>query len=78
VASEGCIGIYIQTRNYGPTAAFAPDRPVEFAKPFTPEHWSMLEGVLLDPDGRHVSLQAPLPPGTDGPDADAHHAEKYN
>ena len=130
MATEGCIGIYIQTRNYGATAAFwkslgyqstfetdhgsgqwqhpdggpylfideqagdelethlilgvkdatafSPARPAAFAKPFTPEHWGMLEAVVLDPDGRSVSLQAPLPPGTDAPDADAHHAEKYN
>jgi hypothetical protein len=129
VATEGCIGIYIQTRNYGATAAFwkslgyesafetdhgsgqwqhpgggpylfideqptdalamhlilgvkdaaafSPDRPADFAKPFTPEHWGMLEAVVLDPDGRHVSLQAPLSPGAEAPDADAHHAEKY-
>jgi hypothetical protein len=58
-------------------AAFSPDRPAEFAKPFTPEHWGMLEAVVLDPDGRNVSLQAPLPEGTNALDADAHHREKY-
>ena len=42
-----------------------------------PEHWGMLEAVVLDPDGRNVSLQAPLPSGMDAPDADGHHAEKY-
>lgn len=58
-------------------AAFSPDRPAEFIKPFTPEHWGVLEAVVADPDGRRVSLQAPLPPGSDAPDADTHHAEKY-
>jgi hypothetical protein len=129
VATEGFIGFYIQTRNYGATAAFwhslgfektfetdhgsgqwqhptggpyvfideqqdqdlethpilgvhdaaafAPQRLPDFAKPFTAEHWGMLEAVIRDPDGRPVSLQAPLPPGTAAPDAEAHHAEKY-
>ena len=129
MATEGCVGIYLQTRNYGATAAFwtslgyeitfatdhgsgqlqhpdggpylfideqldgellthlilgvrdaaafSPAPPVELATPFAPTHWGMLEGVLHDPDGRHISLQAPLPPGADAPDADAHHAEKY-
>ena len=36
-----------------------------------------LEAVVLDPDGRNVSLQAPLPSDTEAPDAEAHHAEKY-
>ena len=129
MSTEGFIGIYVQTRNYGATAAFwsslgfdnvfetghgsgqwvhptggpyvfideqpegelethpilgvadstafAPTRTPEFAKPFTPEHWGMMEAVLRDPDGRDVSLQAPLPPGVEAPDLDAHHAEKY-
>ena len=129
MTTEGCIGFYVQTRNYGATAsfwhslgfektfetdhgsgqwqhprggpyvfideqqveeleihpilsvrdaaAFSPQRPVDFAKEFTPEHWGMLEAVILDPDGRPVSLQAPLPLGTVAPDADAHHADKY-
>ena len=129
MATDGFIGFYVQTRNYGATAAFwsslgfenvfetghgsgqwvhpsggpyvfvdeqqdaplethpilgvadstafAPTRAPEFAKPFTPEHWGMMEAVLLDPDGRNVSLQAPLPPGVEAPDHDVHHDEKY-
>jgi hypothetical protein len=34
----------------------------DVAKPFTPEHWGVLEALIRDPDGRVVSLQAPLPP----------------
>jgi hypothetical protein len=129
MATEGLIGLYIETRNYGATAAFwaslgyestfetdhgsgqwrhpsggpylfiqeqigeplethpilwvgdstrfAPSRAPEFAKPFTAEHWGAAEAVILDPDGRSVSLQAPLPEGIAAPDPDAHHAEKY-
>ncbi len=58
-------------------AAFAPDREPDYAKPFTAEHWGVLEAHLRDPDGRLVSLQAPLPEGQAAPDADTHHAEKY-
>ena len=57
--------------------AFAPDRTPEFAMPFTPQHWNVLEAHLRDPDGRIVSLQAPVPEGVDAPDAEVHHAEKY-
>lgn len=46
-------------------AAFAPARQPTYAKPFTPEHWGVLEATLLDPDGRPVSLQAPLPEGAE-------------
>jgi hypothetical protein len=129
VATEGFIGFYVQTRNYGATAAFwaslgfenqfetghgsgqwahpsggpyvfvdeqpdgalethpilgvadstafAPSRVPEFTKEFTPEHWDVMEAVIADPDGRPVSLQAPLPPGVTAPDIDAHHEEKY-
>jgi hypothetical protein len=129
VATEGFEGFYVETRNYGATAAFwaslgferafetghgsgqwqhptggpyvfineqhdgdlqthpilrvadstsfAPSRPAEFAQPFTPQHWGVVEAHVLDPDGRHVSLQAPVPEGVATPDADAHHDEKY-
>ena len=59
------------------STTFQPDRPADFAKPFTPEHWGVVEAFVRDPDGRVVSLQAPLPAGVDMPDADARHAEKY-
>jgi len=57
--------------------AFALSAPVEMVQPFTPEHWGVAEALVRDPDGRLVSLQAPLPAGADPPDAAAHHAEKY-
>ena len=129
MATEGIEGLYVETRNYGATAAFwaslgferafetdhgsgqwvhpaggpyvfineqhdaelsthpvlrvadaaafAPARPADFVRPFTAEHWGVLEAVVADPDGRPVSLQAPLPAGAAAPDAAAHHAEKY-
>ncbi len=114
MATQGFIGFYIETRNYGATAAFwkslgfetlfedghgsgqwrhssggpyifiaehpdenhtlethpilgvddadafAPDRAVDFAREFEPQHWGMTEAIILDPDSRPVSLQAPL------------------
>ena len=59
------------------STTFAPDRAPDFAQPFTPEHWGVVEALLRDPDGRNVSLQAPLPEGVTAPDADAHHEAKY-
>ncbi len=47
--------------------AFEPERAPEYAKPFTPEHWGVVEATVLDPDGRPVSLQAPLPEGVNAP-----------
>ena len=131
MSTEGFVGFYIETRNYGATAAlwrslgfvsvfetdhgsgqwthpsggsyvfisergdpahalvtypilavadstrFAPERAPEFARPFEPQHWGVVEALLLDPDGRFVSLQAPLPDGAVAPDMDAHHEQKY-
>ena len=113
MATDGFAGFYIETRNYGATAAFwkslgfqsmfetdhgsgqwvhpsggpyvfiaethegelethpilavadaagfAPERAPDFIRPFEPQHWGMTEAILRDPDGRAVSLQAPLP-----------------
>jgi hypothetical protein len=30
-------------------------------RPFEPQHWPVLEMLLADPDGRELSVQAPLP-----------------
>lgn len=129
MATEGFEGFYVETRNYGATAAFwaslgfdnvfetdhgsgqwrhaaggpyvfineqhdrelethpilrvadatafRPRRPPEFAEPFTPQHWGVVEALVRDPDGRNVSLQAPVPEGVEGLDAEEHHRERY-
>jgi hypothetical protein len=130
VATDGFVGFYVETHNYGATAAFwaslgfrntfetdhgsgqwehpaggpyvfiaeqqgaplethpilwvsdsetfAPDRAPDFAKPFTAEHWGVVEALVRDPDGRCVGVHGPLPAGVSAPDADAHHREKYS
>ena len=129
MATEGFEGFYVETRNYGATAAFwaslgfanvfetdhgsgqwahpaggpyvfineqhesdleahpilrvadattfQPDRTPDFAQQFTPQHWDVVEALLRDPDGRNVSLQAPIPEGVVAPDAASHHRTKY-
>ena len=42
------------------STSFAPTRAPDFARPFTPQHWDVTEALIRDPDGREVSLQAPL------------------
>jgi hypothetical protein len=59
------------------SAAFNPTRPVDYLREFEPQHWGVVEALLRDPDGREVSLQAPLPPGTTAPNLDDHHEQKY-
>ena len=129
MATEGFDGFYIETRNYGATAAFwislgfesvfetdhgsgqfrhstggpyifinerhegdlethpilkvgdattfDPDRDPDWVQRFEPTHWNTVEAVVRDPDGREVSLQAPVPAGESAVDTDAHHTEKY-
>ena len=129
MATDGFEGFYVETRNYGATAAFwgslgyesqfetdhgsgqwrhpaggpyvfineqlegelgthpilrvadatafAPSRTPDFAQPFEPTHWGVVEAVIRDPDGRIVSLQAPLPEGVTAIDEATHHEEKY-
>ena len=59
------------------STAFAPDRGPDFVTPFTPQHWGVVEAIIRDPDGRGVSLQAPVPDGVTAPDTDTHHKAKY-
>lgn len=40
-------------------SAFAPDREVEWEKPFQNEHWGEAHALIRDPEGRTVALQAP-------------------
>jgi hypothetical protein len=41
-------------------AAYEADRPIDWVRPFEPQHWGVLEAIVRDPDGRSVSLQAPM------------------
>lgn len=55
------------------STGFAPARKAEFAQPFTPQHWGVAEALILDPDGRKVSLEAPIAHGVGATDADSQH-----
>ena len=58
--------------------SFAPKaQTLNFDRAFEPQHWGVVEAMVLDPDGREVSLQAPLPANASASDAKAHHADKY-
>lgn len=46
--------------------AFVPPGAGTVVRPFEPQHWPALELVLADPDGRHISVHAPLPDGHGG------------
>lgn len=41
---------------------FSPPRSAGVVHPFQPQHWPGLEMKLTDPDGRELSVHAPLPP----------------
>jgi hypothetical protein len=47
--------------------AFRQTAPVSIDEPFAPQHWQRMEGFAYDPDGRRISLQAPLPAGVEAP-----------
>jgi hypothetical protein len=47
--------------------AFEPPGSATVDEPFTPRHWGMVELMLRDPDGRTMSVQAPLPDGVEAP-----------
>jgi len=43
-------------------ARFSPPSSATVLRPFEMQHWPALEMLLADPDGRELSVQAPLPP----------------
>jgi methyltransferase (TIGR00027 family) len=45
-------------------ARFSPPSAGTVLRPFEPQHWQALEMLLADPDGRELSVQAPLPPAS--------------
>jgi hypothetical protein len=49
------------------SASFQPPTAGTVERPFTPQHWDVVEAVLRDPDGRPVSVHAPLPEGVSAP-----------
>lgn len=44
----------------GDAARFSPPSAGTVVRPFEPQHWHVLEMLLADPDGRPLSVQAPL------------------
>ncbi|WP_394840912.1 hypothetical protein LZC95_28030 [Pendulispora brunnea] len=42
-------------------AKFSPPSSGVVVSPFEPQHWPVLQMVVADPDGRHISVHAPLP-----------------
>ena len=42
------------------SAAFVPPASGTVKRPFTKEHWGVLQMLIGDPDGREVSIEAPL------------------
>ena len=45
---------------------FSPPKAATIVRPFEPQHWHVLEMLLSDPDGREISVQAPLPAANAG------------
>ncbi|KYF73295.1 hypothetical protein BE11_23740 [Sorangium cellulosum] len=44
----------------GDAARFSPPGAGTVLRPFEPQHWPVLEMLLADPDGRPISVHAPL------------------
>ena len=59
------------------STSFTPSRAPDYARPFEPQHWGVVEALIVDPDARVVSLQAPVPDGVVAPGMDAHHEQKH-
>jgi hypothetical protein len=49
------------------SATFAPPAAGTVDREFEPQHWGITEMLLRDPDGRLVSVAAPLPEGAEAP-----------
>src|SRR6266516_4447433 len=55
----------------GDADGFQPPPAGTVEHPFTGRHWGAAEMLLRDPDGRHISIQAPLPASAEEPPADS-------
>lgn len=55
----------------GDPDSFQPSAAGTVEHPFAGRHWGAAEMLLRDPDGRHVSIQAPLPASPGEPAGDA-------
>jgi catechol 2,3-dioxygenase-like lactoylglutathione lyase family enzyme len=53
-------------------ATFVAPSAGEVEHRFEARHWGVEELLARDPDGRHVSIQAPLPAGAEAPPERAH------
>jgi hypothetical protein len=53
-------------------ATFTPPAAGTVDRPFTSQHWGVTEMLLTDPDGRAISVQAPLPAGEVAPTSPNH------
>ena len=51
-------------------SAFNAPRSGTLEQPFEARHWDVTEAMLRDPDGRLVSVQAPVSSGAKPPDGD--------
>ncbi len=50
------------------STTFTPPAAGTVQRGFEPQHWGVSEMLLLDPDGRTISIQGPLPPGVEAPE----------
>ncbi len=50
------------------STTFTPPAAGTVQRGFEPQHWGVSEMHLLDPDGRPISIQGPLPPGVEAPE----------
>ena len=49
-------------------STFTPPAAGTVQREFEPQHWEVSEMLLLDPDGREISVQGPLPDGVEVPE----------
>ena len=50
------------------SAIFMPPAAGTVQRGFEPQHWGVSEMLILDPDGRPISVQGPLPKGVKPPE----------